>query len=82
MTIEAGAQDASPVTPGPARAEFDANATYWGTATFGQPPRRSRTGHQQALAQRQSAEGQVADLDALTSEVPGTAKARRWHGAS
>jgi hypothetical protein len=30
----------------------------------------------------QSTDGRVADLDALKSDVPGTAKARRWHGAS
>ena len=41
MTIDAGAQDASPVTLAAARAEFDADVTYLDTATFGLPPRRS-----------------------------------------
>ena len=41
MKIDADAQDASPVTPAAARAEFDADVTYLDTATFGLPPRRS-----------------------------------------
>jgi hypothetical protein len=41
MTIDADAQDASPVTLAAARAEFDADVTYLDTATFGLPPRRS-----------------------------------------
>ena len=35
MTIDAGAQDASPVTLAAARAEFDAAVTYLNSATFG-----------------------------------------------
>jgi len=41
MTIDAGAQDASPVTLAAARAEFDVGLTYLDTATFGLPPWRS-----------------------------------------
>jgi len=41
MTIDADAQDASPVTLAAARAEFDAEVTYLDTATFGLPPWRS-----------------------------------------
>ena len=41
MTIDADAQDASPVTLAAARAEFDADVTYLDTATFGLPPWRS-----------------------------------------
>ena len=41
MTIDADAQDASPATLAAARAEFDADATYLDTATFGLPPRCS-----------------------------------------
>ncbi len=44
MTIDANAQDASPVTLAAARAEFDADVTYLDTATFGLPPRRSWRG--------------------------------------
>jgi hypothetical protein len=33
MTIDADAQDASPVTQATARAEFDADVTYLDTAT-------------------------------------------------
>ena len=51
MTIDADAQDASPVTLAAARAEFDADVTYLDTATFGLPPRRSWAALQQALAQ-------------------------------
>jgi hypothetical protein len=51
MTIDAGAQHASPVTLAAARAEFDADVTYLDTATFGLPPRRSWAALQQALAQ-------------------------------
>jgi kynureninase len=50
MTIDADAQDASPVTLAAARAEFDADVTYLDTATFGLPPRRSWAALQQALA--------------------------------
>jgi hypothetical protein len=42
MKIKAGAQDASPVISAAAPAEFDAEATYLDTATFGLPPARSR----------------------------------------
>jgi hypothetical protein len=42
MTIDAVAQDASPVTLAAARAESDADVTDLGTATFGLPPQRSR----------------------------------------
>jgi hypothetical protein len=48
MTIDADAQDASPVTLAAARAEFDADVTYLDTATFGLPPRRSWAALQQA----------------------------------
>jgi kynureninase len=51
MTVDADAQDASPVTLAAARAEFDADVTYLDTATFGLPPRRSWAALQQALAQ-------------------------------
>ena len=51
MTIDADAQDASPVTLAAAQAEFDADVTYLDTATFGLPPRRSWAALQQALAQ-------------------------------
>jgi kynureninase len=51
MTIDADAQDASPVTLAAARAEFDADVTYLDTATFGLPPRRGWAALQQALAQ-------------------------------
>jgi hypothetical protein len=30
----------------------------------------------------QPADGRGADRDALQGDLPGTAKARRWHGAS
>ena len=55
MTIDAAAQDASPVTLAAARAEFDAAVTYLDTATFGLPPRRSWAALQQALAQWRAA---------------------------
>jgi selenocysteine lyase/cysteine desulfurase len=51
MTIDADAQDASPITLAAARAEFDAAVTYLDTATFGLPPRRSWAALQRALAQ-------------------------------
>jgi hypothetical protein len=61
MTINADAQDASPVTLAAARAEFDAAVTYLDTATFGLPPRRSWAALQQALAQwRAGTAGAVA----------------------
>ncbi len=52
MKIDADAQDASPVTPAAARAEFDAGVTYLDTATFGLPPTAQLGGIQQALAAR------------------------------
>jgi len=55
MTIDADAQDASPVTLAAARAEFDADVTYLDTATFGLPPRRAGTrARQRGRARRRS----------------------------
>ena len=50
MTIDADAQDASPVTLAAARAEFDADVTYLDTATFGLPPWRSWAALQHAIS--------------------------------
>ena len=63
MTIDAGAQDASPVTLAAARAEFDAAVTYLDTATFGLPPRRSWAALQQALAQWRAGTADPAAYD-------------------
>ena len=65
MTIDAGAQDASPVTLAAARAEFDADVTYLDTATFGLPPRRSWAALQQALAQ-----WRAGTADAVAYDLP------------
>jgi len=65
MTIDAGAQDASPVTLAGARAEFDAEVTYLDTATFGLPPRRSWAALQQALAQ-----WRAGTADAVAYDLP------------
>jgi kynureninase len=65
MTIDARAQDASPVTLAAARAEFDADVTYLDTATFGLPPRRSWAALQQALAQ-----WRAGTADARVLELP------------
>ena len=63
MTIDADAQDASPVTLATARAEFDADVTYLDTATFGLPPRRSWAALQQALAQWRAGTAQAVAYD-------------------
>jgi hypothetical protein len=68
MTIHADALDASPVTLAAARAEFDADATYLDTATFGLPPRRSWAALQQALAQ-----WRAGTADAVAYDLPLTA---------
>jgi hypothetical protein len=65
MTIHADALDASPVTLAAARAEFDADATYLDTATFGLPPRRSWAALQQALAQ-----WRAGTADAVAYDLP------------
>ena len=65
MTIDADAQDASPVTLAAARAEFDAAVTYLDTATFGLPPRRSWAALQQALAQ-----WRAGTADAVAYDLP------------
>jgi kynureninase len=65
MTINADAQDASPVTLAAARAEFDAAVTYLDTATFGLPPRRSWAALQQALAQ-----WRAGTADAVAYDLP------------
>lgn len=65
MTIDADAQDASPVTLAAARAEFDADVTYLDTATFGLPPRRSWAALQQALAQ-----WRAGTADAVAYDLP------------
>ena len=67
MTIDADAQDTSPVTLAAARAEFDAAVTYLDTATFGLPPRRSWAALQQALAQWRAG---TADAVASTCRLP------------
>ena len=63
MTIDADAQDASPVTLAAARAEFDAAVTYLDTATFGLPPRRSWAALQQALAQWRAGTAEAVAYD-------------------
>ena len=63
MKIDADAQDASPVTPAAARAEFDADLTYLDTATFGLPPRRSWAALQQALAQWRAGTAEAVAYD-------------------
>jgi Aminotransferase class-V len=65
MTIHADALDASPVTLAAARAEFDADATYLDTATFGLPPRRGWAALQQALAQ-----WRAGTADAVAYDLP------------
>jgi hypothetical protein len=65
MTIDADAQDASPVTLAAARAEFDAAVTYLDTATFRLPPRRSWAALQQALAQ-----WRAGTADAVAYDLP------------
>jgi selenocysteine lyase/cysteine desulfurase len=65
MTIDADAQDASPLALAAARAEFDADVTYLDTATFGLPPRRSWTALQQALAQ-----WRAGTADAVAYDLP------------
>jgi len=65
MTIDADAQDASPVTLAAARAEFDADVTYLDTATFGLPPRRNWAALQQALAQ-----WRAGTADAVAYDLP------------
>jgi hypothetical protein len=65
MTIDADAQDASPITLAAARAEFDAAVTYLDTATFGLPPRRSWAALQRALAQ-----WRAGTADAVAYDLP------------
>ena len=62
MTIDADAQDASPVTLAAARAEFDAAVTYLDTATFGLPPRRSWAPFSRRCAMAGTADAVAYDL--------------------
>ena len=63
MTADAGAPDATPLTPAAARAEFDAGVTYLDTAAFGLPPRRSWAALEQALAQWRAGTADAAAYD-------------------
>jgi hypothetical protein len=78
MTVQAGAQDTSPVTLAAAQAEFGADVTYLDTATFGLPPRRSWMALQQALAQWRAGTADAVAYDLpLAARITGSARAGR-----